>query len=380
MSRIIKFIKSIMLFLKQIALAAKNFVYISYETIKRILVKLYRLVCKLCKKILFTVYTVKFQYILLVYVIFFLIGRLIALREDFSRSLIHQMDLTMISLIGLYMLRYLHKIIVDTRDIMLGVCPYISEPLDKLNNARLSPLNLFLPLFPVMSFVNKIIKLHYVPVSPTGIYAIFMAVSAFYIALVCYWQLILSTKTIYNLAQIEYIDLPFAYPNDLFEIPDWVKKLTDIYKKAQFSFFTVGILFTAEYIMLMPDDIEIIDSNGNVNPNLSFDFWSTWIVIFVFIIIAFPIFWLLLKKLYMILAVNLNKKALQQLSLLTIYPANDVTSLWSYYQIQNNAIKFENRLFPKRNFYPLIATSISFILNLIKLYELLKLPLFGGAI
>lgn len=375
-----RFIKNMLYFFVFIALSIKKAIYVSFKIIRKKLTNFRKLVYVLCEKILLKVYIVKFRYFVLLYLILFIIGRLIALREDFKYSLIHQINLTIISLIGLYMLQYLHRTVSSTRNLMLGVCPSISEPLGKLNKSRVSVLNLLLPLLPVFSFSNKIVKLKYVPVSTTGFYAIFMAASAFYIALVCYWQLIISTKTIYNLAHIDYNNLPFIYPNDLFQIPDWIKKLTEIYKRTQFSFFTVGTLFTAEYIMLMPNDIEIIDSNGNLNSKLSIDFWSTWIVIFVFIIIAFPIFWILLKKLYIMLAINLNKKALQQLSLLTDDPANDITSLWSYYQIQNNAIKYENRLFPKHNFYPLIATSVSFILNLIKLFEILNLPFLGSAI
>lgn len=358
----------------------KNITHILYKTIKRIIIDLFTLIRKLCQNILLAIYTTKLEYIILFYIIVFLIGRLIALKEDFSWSLIHQIDLTIISLIGLYMLRHLHQIITDTRDDMLGVCTYISEPLSKLNNARLSPLNLFLPIFPVISFIRKIVKLNYVPLSLTGIYAIFMAASAFYIALVCYWQLIVSTKTVYKLTCIEYIDLPFVYPNDILDAPNWIKNLADIYKKTQFSFFTVGILFTAEYILLMPSNINIIDSNGNLNKNLPFNFWSTWIVIFVFIIIAFPIFWILLKRLFVILSQNFSKKVINELSIFDNNPINDVTSIWSYYQLVNNAVKYESKLFPKRNYYPLIATSVSFILNLAKLYELLKLPLFGSPI
>lgn len=377
---IIRLMKCIFRFVIYISLSIKNTLYAFFIMVKKILTNVHKLVCKLCEKILLKIYTVKFRYIVLVYLIFFLIGRLIALREDFEHSLIHQIDLTIISLIGLYMLQYLHETVSNTRNLMLGICPNISDCLGKLNKKRVSALNLFLPIIPVVSFSNKMLKLNYVPISVTGFYALFMADSAFYIALVCYWQLILSTKTIYTLARMDYNDLPFVYPNDLLEIPDWIKRLTDIYKRTQFSFFTVGTLFTAEYIMLMPDNIEIIDSNGNFNLNFSFDFWSTWIVIFVFIIIAFPIFWILLKRLYVMLATNLSKKASQQLLLLNINPTNDVTSLWSYYQMQNTVLKFEIRLFPKRNFYPLIATSVSFILNLTKLFELLKLPLFGSTI
>mgnify|MGYP001035905840 FL=1 len=377
---IIRLMKCIFRFMIYISLSIKNTLYAFFIMVKKVLTNVHKLVCKLCEKILLKIYTVKFRYIVLVYLIIFLIGRLIALKEDFEHSLIHQIDLTIISLIGLYMLQYLHETVSDTRNIMLGICPYISDYLGKLTEKRVSALNIILPIIPVLSFSNKMLKLNYVPISLTGFYALFMAASAFYIALVCYWQLILSTKTIYTLAHMDYNDLPFVYPNDLLEIPDWIKKLTNIYIRTQFSFFTVGTLFTAEYIMLMPDNIEIIDLNGNLNLNLSFDFWSTWIVIFVFIIIAFPIFWILLKRLYVMLATNLSKKASQQLLLLNINPTNDVTSLWSYYQMQNTVLKFETRLFPKRNFYPLIATSVSFILNLAKLFELLKLPLFGSTI
>lgn len=377
---IVRFIRCIFRFMIYIALSIKKIICISFITIKKFFTNVQNLVYKVCKKILLKIYTVRFRYFILLYLIIFLFGRLVALREDFEHSLIHQIDLTIISLIGLYMLQYLHEMVSNTRDFMLGICPNISECLARLNKSRRSPLNLFLPILPVISFTNKMIKLNYVPVSFTGFYALFMAASAFYIALVCYWQLILSTKTIFKLVHIDFNDLPFVYPNDLFEIPDWIKNLADIYKKTQFSFFTVGILFTAEYIMLMPNNIEIIDSNGNLNTNLSFDFWSTWIVIFVFIIIAFPFFWIILKRLYIMLANNLNKKASQQLALLTIDSVNDITSIWSYYQIKNNVIKFDNRLFPKRNLYPLIATSVSFILNLIKLFELLKLPFFGSSI
>lgn len=377
---IAKFIKRIFRLIIYIALSIKKVVSIFLINIKKIIANAHKLIYRECEKILLNLYTVKFQYIIYIYIFLFVIGRLIASREDFEHSLVHQMDLTIISLICFYMLQYLHKTVSSTRDLMLGVCPDISEYLSKLNKNRMSALNLLLPILPVISFINKMTKLNFVPISITGFYALFMAASAFYIALVSYIQFILSTKTIYSISHIDYNNLPFVYPNDLYEIPDWIKKLTDIYKKAQFSFFTVGIIFTAEYIILLPDNIEIINPNGNLNSNLPFDFWSTWIVIFVFIIIAFPIFWILLKKLYIKLATNLNKRASQQLLLLTINSPNDITSLWSYYQIKNNVIKFENRLFPKHNFYPLIATSVSFILNLAKLFELLELPLFRSTI
>lgn len=380
MTRIIVLLKKIIFILLHTFLYAKKLICSFGERLKKIFGIVCKLTCKICKKILLIVYSAKLRYIVLLYIAFFVIGRLIALKEDFTWSLIHQIDLTIISLICLYMLHDLHIIVTDTRDSMLGICTYISEPLNKLNNYRLSPLNLFVPIFPVISFINKIIKLNFVPLSITGFYAIFMAASAFYIALISYWQLILSMITIYKLTCIEYVNLPFTFPSDLFEVPKWIKNLANIYKKTQFSFFTVGTLFTAEYMMLMPSNISIIDSNRKFNKNLPYELWSTWIIIFVFIIFAFPIFWILLKKLFIKLARHLNKKVIQQISMLNDGSIDDVTSIWSYYQLINNAIKFEDKLFPKYNIYPLVATSVSFILNLAKLYELIKLPLLGSSI
>ncbi len=52
----------------------------------------------------------------------------------------------------------------------------------------------------------------------------------------------------------------------------------------------------------------------------------------------------------------------------------DLTSVWSYYQLINHAARFEKKIFPKHNVYPLITTTISFILNLSKMLDLLQIP------
>ncbi len=247
--------------------------------------EVYNSICQWCKKALLKVYTINFRYIFVVYAVSFLIGRCLAINEDFPFSLVHQINLSIISILGLYMLQRLHAVTAKLRDDIVGINVNISTPMKKLNNARMSPLNLLLPICPVLSFACKIVKLEYVPVSVTGIYAIFMASSAFYIALICYFQLSVSTYTIYKLTKINCEDLPYSFPADLIEPPEWLKDLADIYKKTQFSFFTVGVLFTVEYVLLIPQDISILDSSGKLNHALPYDFWSTWIVIFVFIIL-----------------------------------------------------------------------------------------------
>lgn len=313
----------------------------------------------------------------MIYAVFFLIGRCLALNEDFPFSLVHQMNLSVISMLGLYMLQRLHAVTAKLRDHIVGINVNISTPMKKLNDARMSPLNLLLPICPVLSFVRKIVKLKYVPVSVTGIYAIFMASTAFYIALICYFQLLVSTHTIYKLTKISCEDLPYSFPADLIEPPEWLKDLADIYKKTQFSFFTVGVLFTVEYVLLIPQNISILDSSGKLNLTLPYDFWPTWIVIFVFIIIGFPVFWILLKTLLLKLCKNMNKKIIGELAYLSPNTSADATVIWSYHQLVNQAVQVDKALLPKGSKYPLIATSLSFFLNVVKLFQLLNLPFLG---
>lgn len=339
--------------------------------------KIHNSTCRRCRKALLKVYTINFRCFFLIYAVLFLIGRYLAISEDFPFSLVHQINLSIISMLGLYMLQRLHAVTTKLRDDIVGVNVYISTPMKKLNDARMSPLNLLLPICPVLSFAHKIVKLKYVPVSFTGIYAIFMASTAFYIALICYFQLSVSTYTIYKLTQINYENLPYSFPADLIEPPGWLKDLANIYKKTQFSFFTVGVLFTVEYVLLIPQDISILDSSGKINLTLPYGFWSTWIVIFIFIIIGFPIFWILLKTLLLKLCKNTNKKILGELAYFSPSTSADATVIWSYHQLVNHAVQVDKVLFPKGSKYPLIATSLSFFLNLVKLFQLLNLPFFG---
>lgn len=330
------------------------------------------------RQVLVTIYTVKFWYIVLAYAVNFLVGRILALHGDFAGSLIHQVDLTIISFIGFYMLQYMHKIMNGMYDEMAGRCPEVSGCLARFHKGMMHPLNLLLPVFPVI-FVTKIsLGMALVPLSSMGYYVAFFYATTFYLSIICYLLLILSARTIYGLAKIESADLPFSYPGDLWELPGWLRNLADIYRKAQFSFFTVGMLFTAEFIILMPNGVEIVNEEGKINTALPTGFWSVWGIIFVFIIIGFPVFWLILRKLLVKLTLNFNQRVLAELALLNHAGPEDLTSVWSYYQLIHHAVRFEKKIFPKHNFYPLVTTTVSFILNVYKVWELLKIPILAG--
>lgn len=322
--------------------------------------------------IMFKIYNIRFRYIVTAYIINFFIGRAFALQGDFPGSITHQTDLTIISLIILYMFQYMHTITSNLFHIAENGYPEVYSCLVKFRKAKLSSLNLLFPIFPTI-FATKIsIDMMFVPLSPIGYYIYLFYAATFYIAVVGYCLLIITAKTIYDLTKIDYAKLPFSYPTDLLKTPDWLKNLASLYHKFQFAFFTVGMLFTIEFIMLIPDDLEIITAEGQLNAELPTGFWYAWAIIFVFIIIALPIFWMLPKKFLTNLTLNFNQKALSELMPLNDSP--DLTSIWSYYQLINHAVRYETKIFPKHNYYPLITTTVSFILNLSKMCELLKIP------
>lgn len=342
------------------------------ETKKSFLSKLYSRINNWGRRLLFTIYTVKFRYIVLIFIINFLVGRILALQGDFPGSAVHQINLSIVCFILFYIFQYEHKVMERIYHAMADAAPEVCSCLNKLNMTKLSLPNLLLPI-PAVIFATAIsMDMAFVPFTPIGYYIYFFYAATLYISFVGYCLMLLATKTVYDMTKVECRKLPFSYPNDLLEIPDWLKDLASLYHKAQISFFTMGMIFTVEFIFLIPDNTEIVGADGELNTALPLSFWSAWAIIFVFIIIAFPIFWMIWKKLLTRLTLNFNKRAVTKLMVLN--NRKDLTSVWSYYQLINHAARFEKKIFPKYNFYPLITTTVSFILNLSKMLELLNIP------
>lgn len=371
-----KILRHILKFFRKIIACAVEKSDIFRKITKDFLTNFYIWIKHICRELLLKVYSVKFRYVAVLYAVVFIIGRASALQKDFSRSVFHQMDLTIISFIVIHILQYLHKMLAEIREAMPDIDPEISLCFDKLDKARLSPVNFFVPIFPVIFFIQVSKEMAFVPLAGVGYFMIYFSASAFYISLIAYWQLLLSTRMIYSLTRVEYIKLPFRYPDDLLKVPRWLKNFADLYRRAQFSFFSVGMIFTMEFILLMPSDIDILDGRGGFNKLLPMGFWETWIIIFVFIIIAFPICWTILKRLLIKLTMNFNQRAVYGLEdVKSGSEPSDLTSIWSYYQLINHAVKFDKKLFIKHNYYPAVATAVSFILNVYKVFELLKFSL-----
>ena len=348
---------------------------INLKTLKAYIIKLTNFINNFITKFLEKLYICPTRYWIYILLVIFIIGRIIAFKEEFRNSYIHQINLSIISLICFRMLKCFNQLLNKIYKENDGINVYISTIVKRAIRWQKSPINFFIPIFPVYSFINSIYNMQYIPNTVIGFYAALMASFAYFISLICYFHLLIAICTIYKLTRLDIDKFSFSFPNDIMETPEWIRLIAIIYNKGQYAFFTVGVLFTTEYILLIPQDVNVLDSSGRINFSLSMDFWSTWIIIVIFIIIAFPVIWLCFRALLTKLCKKIDKKAKQELALIaSMQNKTDILTIWSQYQLITNAVLYEKKIFKEKNAYPFLATGLSFFLNIIKLLDILGIP------
>lgn len=313
-------------------------------------------------------------FICLVYIVVFVVGRFLLAAEAFRHGTIHQLVLTTISLIQIYMLIYLRRIIQTLTGITNGYNVHIYQSLTKLQKRLKSVINYLWPIFPAILFARKQLAMGYVPLSATGIYAITFAASTFYMGLICYSQSLLTMLAVRDITKIAIVNLPFDFPDDTLRPPEWLVTLYSLFRKGQYAFFSVGILYTLEYVLLMPENIiSFGNSLASISINVTnrIGFLTGWLVIIVLIIIAFPIYMSYFTSLFRKLVSNLKSKATGEMKVLFSNSAGTkLDSFHTMFNLSNEIMKDENYLFKSKTVYPIVATAISIAINLFKLAEL----------
>lgn len=329
------------------------------------------------------------KYILSYCSILFIIGRIILHHEPFRRGLIHQIVLSIISLLAIYMLKYCYSMGNKLLEAASGLKgnpkknPFTQQTMYNIINDmkkwHRSIWGYILPVFPCLQFAKTTIYLEFVPSSMVGYYAVFCGAVAFYWALVAYIHLIISIIYFRKIAKNHGECLPLRFPTDLVCAPEWLKLWAEYFQQAEKAFFVTGTLFTFEYIILMPPDIITFDSKIVLNTKDSTAFIMSWMVIIILIIVAFPIISIEIRKLFRLLLSNLKKMATNEFHLLWDRAEKmSFSELWAYEQLSSNTIKFGAYVFQTKSYVPLISTGISILLNLAKLYESLIVPILSG--
>lgn len=326
--------------------------------------------------------TLSYKKIISIYVVFFILGRILLYFDPIRWDWIHQIVLTTISFFIIYSLKYAHTITQEIKEVSAGLVfgnrknNYTSKTLKmfalQMINAQQSIWWLIVMLFPPLGFIRKNIYLGFVERTPAGYYAVIFAASTFYLALLGYAQIAIALVQFYKISHDKDGCIPLDFPHDTISPPLWLSLWNKLFQKITKIFFWVGTLFTLEYVLLMPEDIVTIE-DGKYTFNVCDvgSFLVSWGTIFVFIIIAFPILHFTIDKMKKLLVHNLGKKINQEYQLLfgNKLSTGSPLDVWAYKQLIESADRYGNYFSTTRSIIPIVSTLISFLLNVIKFYE-----------
>lgn len=315
--------------------------------------------------------------IIVFYLGLFLAGRVISCYKDMELSIVHQINLSIISVIELNILNKFYKIILELLDEFLGRNLYMLFIVKKLKSKIFSIYNILIPTVFCVIFAGIIMFLEYLPKDFMGYFGLFMATSSFFFALVAYYALISSLICFYQLSKLPHSKLLNKHPDDIIEIPSWLKQVINLYGIAKKAVFMVGFLYTVEYLLLVPSASIEFSPTFKINSEYPILFLYNWIIIAVFVIIACPIVMWLFKHFLRIIIENTKKNAVEYINMIWGRTTHDVNSLLSYQQIIKHLSAAEMYQLPRKNLYPVITTSLAFALNIIKLFETYLIPFYG---
>lgn len=316
------------------------------------------------------------------YIMAFILGRILLFFNPIPYDLVHQIVLTIISLITIYSLKYVYKTTEKIKDASAGFASNTKENnctsktlktfVDQMINMQQSIWWPIIMIFPPLGFIRKNLYLGFIEKNPAGYYAVIFAASTYYLALLGYVQIISALIQFYKISHDEGDCIPLDFPHDTVTPPEWLSLWNELFQKIVRRFFLVGTLFTLEYVLLMPKGVVTIDNKKFVFnvPDVR-SFLLSWGTIFVFIIIAFPIIAHIINRMKFLLIKNLGKKINQEYKLLLDSKLSTYSPLdiWAYRQLIETSGKYSTYFNKTKCIIPIVSTLLSFLLNVIKLYE-----------
>ena len=336
--------------------------------------KLKSIVLKYNKNLVDKITTTTYKDLFIIYLSLFLLGRGISLYKNIEYSIVHQVNLTIISIVELNILREFYSTISVLLKEFHGRNQTLYFIILKLKSKIYSIYNILIPTIFGAIFAWIVMFLGYLPNNFIGYFGLFMATSSFFFALIAYYALIWTLITFYKISKIPYKELFYVHPNDTIRIPVWLKCIIDLFFKAKTAVFTVGLLYTIEYLILVPSSSFELTPEFKINSEYPVLFLYNWVVIVIFVIIACPIIMELFKYFLSIIIENSKQNAIDYVDGIWAQTQLDINGLVSYQQTIKNLSETGMYHIPSKNLYPIITTSLAFVLNIFKFIELLSPP------
>lgn len=255
--------------------------------------------------IFLTIHDITLKKIIIFCVIIIVFGYIANRITPYPLFYFHQIWLIFIFLISLYSVKSFLSIFDDDNNIKGDQILSIQYSQTKKNMK--SSKCFVMAIIVVIFYFTNIVLLKYIEINAVGIYAIFLGSLSLFTAIIGYYQFVQLVVHIKALTKINITKYNKYIPANT----PWLVELAETASKFRNIFLLLGLMFTIEYAILIPDGAIHFKSPFSININNKIPFIITWLGILVFIVLAFPLFNYLIKV-YL-------KKIVQNLKLKTIH-------------------------------------------------------------
>lgn len=233
-------------------------------------------------------------------------------------------------------------------------------------------LNLVLCIIVLAVFFWGIFSQHYIKIDLVGCYAVYMVSITVSISVIGYTEYLWLLWFLYRVSNCS----SMVYNKIIPAYTPFLVKIATLTNRVKWCFFVEGFLYVYEYFILIP--------KGNITlsyinmPN-NFSFLVTWGVIFIVIIMAFPIIIYVQERLLSTIVSNLKNQEIKLLSntpdTMVIENSKEFSEIYMRHWIINNLIASPDYPVKIQRLGPSVVSVATFVLhvtNLVNQYPELK--------
>ncbi len=314
-------------------------------------------------------------------VLLFLIGTIInyITQYRFPHFLLHQLLLISATTMLVFAMKMffldIDKLNDDSSDGLLKNPETRSLYLNKLLPIQKTFLAPIVSLVITVFFFSCIVMLEYIELDSIGFYAIYIAGSSVLIGAYGYAQYLFFLWFVYRAGKLKYrresynIYAPAETP--------WVVLIAKISQRLRAFFLWIGLIYVIEYSILIPTDkISFSDDSIFLNTPNNGAFLISWLVLFLLVIIAFPIINYYQRKFVTNLVESLKEQTVHELSILmdeeksrNSDPKQRMSITIIYSIIIENIRRSKNYPIKQMFGYETIMTFVTFSVHVLNLYN-----------
>lgn len=224
-------------------------------------------------------------------------------------------------------------------------------------------------------FFSCIVKLEYIELDIIGFYAIYIAGSSVLIGAYGYVQYLCFLWFVYQAGKLKYGNRSYNIYSPA-ETP-WVIQIAKTSQKLRSFFLWIGLIYVIEYGILVPTDkISFVNKTISLNTSNNTAFLISWAVLFLLVIVAFPIINHYQQKFVVDLVETLKDQTVEDLSLLmaeerrnTKNKKQRMSTVIAYSVIIENIRGAKSYPIKQMFGYETIMTFMTFVVHAMNLYS-----------